>query len=292
MVRKYFLVALCGAAIAGCGAPGANTAGTIGSQAAKNAASEEKLNAAAYGLINRWMLDRNYMVTSVQAYKAGGRQAPKSAVRGIFWSTYRTKKGFIFKDGFWNLSLRDESDPNAVGTGYAGRGNYNQSYGPSYNHYSGNAMGFYEGFEDVDDDDYDDYDEEYTYDCDGAGTGFGGSSYNSYGGFGASARRRNPRSGYDDGLDCYPGSMPGSGAPGYGSPDYGTPGNGTGRSGYRSPYNSYQGNQIALAKIQDNSKSRNFKMFNGQQVMAFIDGQKIKEVRLMRDGSSIWKTTF
>lgn len=303
MVRKYVLVALGGLMIAGCGAPGAGTAGGIQMQAGTTAA-DQKLDAEAYNMINRWALDRNYMVTSVQAYQAGGGRAPKSAVRGIFWATYRTKKGFLFKDGYWNVYLRDESDPSAMGSGRNGRGRYDQNYGPSYNHYSGNSM-MYEGFEDIDETEYDDYDEDYTYDCDGTTSnygGFGGSTYGSgsqYGGFGApgfgtSGRRRNPRSGYNDGLDCYPGSntgtMPGYGSPGYGD-DYGSPGYGSGQP-YRSPYNSYRGPQVTVAKVQDNWKSKNFKMFNGERAIAFIDGQKIKEVRLMRDGSTIWKTVF
>ena len=160
MIRKYVLVALGGMLIAGCGAPGASTPGGVQLQAGQ--AADQKLDAEAYGLINRWMLDRNYMVTSVQAYQSG-RRGQKTAVRGVFWATYRTKKGFLFKDGYWNVYLRDESDPNAMGSGRTGRGRYDQSYGPSYNHYSGNTMS-YDFFEDVDESDYDDFDEEYTYD--------------------------------------------------------------------------------------------------------------------------------
>lgn len=289
MVRKLVVVAVGAALMAGCGSAG--TVGSVSLQAEKKAA---EIDAEAYQLINRWMLDRNYVVTSVPAYQSGGARAPKSAIRGIFWATYRTKKGFLFRDGYWNVYLRDENDPTAMGTGRSGRGRYDKSYGPSYNHYSGNLM-MWDGFEDLDESDYDDYDEDYTYDCDGTASygGFGGSAYADYGGFGApgfgsTGRRRNPRSGYDDGLDCYPGST----SPGYGtSPDYDAPGYGTGQP-YRSPYNSYRGLQITVARIQDNWKSKNFKLFNGERALAFIDSGKLKEVRLMRDGSTIWKTTF
>jgi hypothetical protein len=294
MSRKVALVALGLVMLAGCGtAPQAQR--LAGNVALAKKEAEDKLNAEAYGLINRWMLDRNYVVTSVAQYKSGGRQAPKNAVRGILWATYRTKRGFLFKDGYWNLSLRDESDPNAMGRGYTGRGRYGSGFSPSYTAYSGAALGFYEDIDESFDAEYDDYDEEYTGDCDDQGPNYGNNGYGGFGssafGYTASGRRRRPSTGwgggYDDGLDCYPG-----GGTGFGNPNYGgTPGYGSGDP-YRSPYNSYNGTQVTLVRIQDNWKSKNFKMFNGQPAMAFIDSQKVKEVRLSRDGSAIWKSIF
>lgn len=282
MVRNILLLALSGFVMVGCGAP--QTVKSLGSNQAttSNAATDEKLVAEAYGLISRWLLDRNYMVATVMQFKQG-RPAAKVAVRGTFWSTYRTKRGFIFNDGYWNLTLRDESDPTSIGTGRTGRGRYDKAYGPTYSYFEGSATGQFGNYAGYDDTMYDDYDEDYTDDCDGATTpGYGsGSGYGSGHGQQPYGRKRRSPGRFDDGLDCYPGNT--GGTPGYG----GGPG-----SPYRSPYNSYQGQNIPLLRVKDNSKSRNFKIFNGEGVMAFLDGDKVKEVRLMRDGAAVYKSMF
>lgn len=273
MARNLAIVML-SMALIGCGTAPRAASIAASAQAQAGKAADSQIVAETYGLISRWLLDRNYMVTSVAQYQQS-RAAGKVAVRGTFWSTYRTKRGFLFRTGYWNLSLRDEAGGGGIGGGYdrgydRGYGGYDRSYGPSYSHYNGGMMyDYFEGVEEsIEEGIWDDYDNDYTGDCEGT---YGNRS------------RRNPRRDYNDGLDCYPGS------------DYNSPGYESGYdpgSPYRSPYNSYNGLSVPLVRITDNSRSRNFKLFNGQPAIAFVDGQRLKEVRLVRDGSAIWKGLF
>ncbi|MBI6545152.1 MAG: hypothetical protein HY692_00070 [Cyanobacteria bacterium NC_groundwater_1444_Ag_S-0.65um_54_12] len=250
--------------------------------------SEDKLEVESRGLISRWLLDRNYNVTTVTRFLQK-RPAEKVAIRGIFWSTYRTKRGWIFKNGYWNVSLRDELSSDAGGPEWNGRQRYNQDYGRNYIYWQGSASGFFGKYQGYDDNLYDDYEDDERLGCGSSPGGANrGSPYDNRGRARSGYEPEPTRGNYPDRLspdDCYQEGQ--TGGPGWQNrPDERT------GSPYRSPRNAFRGQDVDLLRIKDDAKSYNFKLYNGERVLAFVSGTSVKEIRLLRDGSAIYKGWF